>query len=68
MLITCKEYAKRVGLSPTSVRHKCERGGFKTARKIGRDWLIDENEQNVDRRVKNGNYVGMRRKADAKDE
>ena len=62
-LITCKEYAEREGLSPTSVRHKCLRGGFKTAQKIGRDWLIDENEQNIDRRIRTGEYVGSRRKA-----
>ena len=59
-LVTCKEYAEKNGLSPVSVRHKCIRGGFKTARKIGRDWLIDDEEQNTDHRIKNGQYVGVR--------
>lgn len=64
-LITCREYAERNGLSPTSVRHKCMRGGFKTAKKIGRDWLIDEHEVNVDHRIRGGQYVGFRaRKGD----
>ena len=62
MLITCKEYAEKVGLSPTSVRHKCMRGGFKTARKIGRDWLIDEDEPNIDHRVRDGSYKRSRKK------
>lgn len=56
MLITIKEYAQRNGLNPSSVKHKCQRGSFKTAQKFGRDWLIDENEPNVDRRVKSGAY------------
>ena len=55
-MITCKEYAEKHGLSPTSVRHKCQRGGYQTATKIGRDWLIDENEPNTDHRVKSGKY------------
>ena len=55
MLVTCKQYAEKVGLSPISIRHKCMRGGFKTAVKIGRDWLIDEDEPNVDHRRRNEN-------------
>jgi len=65
VLITCKEYAERNGLSPVSVRHKIERGGFRTAVKIGRDWLLDEDEQNVDHRIRSGKYVGSRRGSDA---
>ena len=61
MLFTCKQYAEAAGKSPTSVRHKCERGGYKTAVKIGRDWLIDNNEPDLDGRIKTGNYVGFRR-------
>ena len=61
-LISIKEYAERNGLRHDNVRHKCQRGTYKTAQKIGRDWLIDENEVDNDRRVKNGLYVGTRRK------
>lgn len=60
MLITIKEYAEKNGLSHGNVRHKCQRGSYKTAQKIGRDWLIDENEPDVDRRVKSGEYKGWR--------
>ena len=58
--ITIKEYAERHGLNHSSLRHRCERGGYKTARKLGRDWVIDEDEVFVDRRVKGGNYKGAR--------
>ena len=61
-LITIKEYAERNGLLHDNVRHKCQRGSYKTAQKIGRDWLIDENEPDQDRRVRTGAYVGKVRK------
>lgn len=51
-LISIKEYAQRNGMTHDNVRHKCQRGGYKTAQKIGRDWLIDEKEANVDHRTK----------------
>ena len=60
-LITIKEYAERNGLRHDNVRHKCQRGSYRTARKIGRDWLIDENEPDSDRRIRSGAYVGKRR-------
>ena len=55
-LITIKEYAERYGLRHDNVRHKAQRGSYKTARKIGRDWLIDESEPDIDRRVTSGKY------------
>ncbi len=68
-LISIKEYAERNGLLHDSVRHKCQRGTYKTARKIGRDWVIDEKEPNKDRRIRSGAYVGKRRKReDTKEE
>ena len=59
-LITLKEYAKKYGRSDATVRQKLYRGGFKTARKIGRQLFIDENEAYVDERVISGDYVGFR--------
>lgn len=56
MMISVKEYADRNNLAPVSVRQKAARGSFETARKIGRDWFIDENEPNPDRRVKNSKH------------
>ena len=59
-LITLKEYAQRYGRSQATVRQKVYRGGFKSARKIGRQLFIDENEAYVDERVISGDYVGFR--------
>lgn len=61
-IITLKEYATRHGLDPVATRHKAQRGGYKTAHKFGRDWVIDEDEPNLDNRVKSGKYVNWRAK------
>lgn len=67
MLIPLKEYARRLGKNPDNARHLCQRGSLQTACKIGRDWLVDENEPWPDRRIKSGAYIGFRRKTkDAK--
>lgn len=65
-MISLKEYAERHGKAPVSVRQKAARGGFRTAKKIGRDWLIDENEPYEDNRVQSGDYVGWRDNAKKK--
>ena len=51
-LISLVEWAQRKGIDPSTARHKAIKGNFKTAQKIGRNWLIDENEKNVDLRFK----------------
>ena len=56
-MISITEYAKRHGKHPVTARQKAARGGFKTAQKIGRDWLIDENEPYEDNRIKTGEYI-----------
>lgn len=61
-MITLKEYAERLGKEKTSIRQKALRGGFITAKKIGRDWFIDENEPFIDHRVTSGQYVNWRKK------
>ena len=38
------------------------KGSLKTARKIGRDWLVDPNEPYSDNRVKSGKYINWRNK------
>lgn len=58
MLITIKEYAEQHGVSASAVHRKAVRGGYKTAQKIGRDWLIDSDEEYTDLRVKNGKWIG----------
>lgn len=52
MLISIAEYAKKHGKDASTVRHRLRRGAFKTAIKIGRNWVIDEDEEWVDYRYK----------------
>lgn len=51
-LISLGEWAHIHGIDPATARQRAGRGAFKTARKIGRNWLIDEDEQLVDHRKK----------------
>ncbi len=51
-LIPLKEWARRNGISPATARQKAGRGGFITARKIGRDWMISALEPKVDNRMR----------------
>lgn len=44
MLISLAEYAQMHNKESSSVRQKALRGGFTTARKIGRNWVIDSDE------------------------
>ena len=61
MLIALSEYAARHGKAPRSARQMAQSGGFQSARKIGRDWLIDDSEPWPDRRVKSGKYRNWRK-------
>jgi hypothetical protein len=61
-LISLSEYAEKHGKAPVSVRQKAQRGGFQTAQKIGRNWVIDENEPYEDDRVSSGKYINWRKK------
>ena len=55
-LISIVEYAKINGINPVTMRQRCERGNYKTAHKLGRDWVIDKDERYEDNRVKSGKY------------
>ena len=55
-LVPLKVYAEKHGRAPRSVRDMANRGSLKTAVKIGRDWLVDENEPYPDHRIKTGKY------------
>jgi hypothetical protein len=61
-VIPLAEYARRNGRAPATARQMAARGGFKTAQKIGRDWMIDEREPWPDKRVKYGEYIGAQEK------
>ena len=62
MLISLKEYAVRNGKELATARQMALRGGFKTAQKIGRNWVIDDQEPYPDHRVKTGKYKNWREK------
>lgn len=68
MLISLVEYASRNGKDAATARQMALRGGFETARKIGRNWVIEDTEVWPDRRVKSGKYTGWRNKHEKKHE
>lgn len=57
MLVSLREYAEAHGRDPATARQMALRGGFETARKIGRNWVIEDTEPWPDRRIKSGKYV-----------
>lgn len=61
MLISLVEYAQKNGKSRSAAFRMAQRGSFQTARKIGRNWVIEESEPYPDNRVKSGKYVGLKR-------
>ena len=56
MLISLAEYAKAHGREAATARQMALRGGFQTARKIGRNWVIEDAEVWPDHRIKSGKY------------
>ena len=60
-MIPLKDYAEHLGKNPQVVYQKAVRGTFRTARKIGRQWFIDENEPYQDARINTGKYIGHSR-------
>lgn len=44
MDVSLREYARGIGKSPDTVRRLAEQGRLSTARKIGRNWVIDSEE------------------------
>lgn len=60
-LISLSEWARMNGIQPDTARQKALRGGFRTARKIGRNWVISKNEPNIDKRKKEGVKVVRKR-------
>lgn len=52
--ITLTEWAERHGIDPATARQRALRGAFETAEKMGRIWIIKENEELIDHRRKGG--------------
>lgn len=63
-LISLVEYGEKHGKNRATVRQKAKAGGFTTAKKIGRNWVIDADEPYPDKRVKTGEYRDWRKKSD----
>lgn len=59
MYITLAEYARRQERREDVARSMARRGGFKSAKKVGRDWFVDEDEAWPDRR-RIGEVAGWR--------
>lgn len=57
MLISLAEYAKLHNKEISSVRKMALRNSLKTARKIGRNWVIESDEPYPDNRIKSGKYI-----------
>ena len=51
-LIPLKDWAQQNGISPATARQKAGRGSLRTARKIGRDWMVSRREVNPDNRTR----------------
>ena len=62
--ILLSEYAARHNIAPVTARQRAQRGSYKTAEKIGRDWFIDPDEPHTDNRIKSGNYKKFRKRND----
>lgn len=54
--ISLAEYAQKYKRALKTIRDKAQSGGFKTAKKIGRNWVIAKNEPFTDNRVTSGKY------------
>jgi hypothetical protein len=50
--ISLAQYAQKHGRTPDAVRQLTLRGGLRTARKIGRNWVVDSDEPYPDARRK----------------
>lgn len=51
-MIPLKTWAVQHGITPATARQKAGRGMLRTARKVGRDWMISKYEPNIDHRSK----------------
>lgn len=56
-LISLAEYAALNMITHETARQRAKRGAYQTARKIGRNWVIDKNEPHIDHRVSSGKYI-----------
>lgn len=63
--ITLKEWAEAHDVDPALIRQRAQRGTAPEGMvKIGRDWMIPEDAEPIDLRVKTGKYKDWRKKRD----
>lgn len=60
--VSVTEYSIIWNMDGEAVKKRCQRGTLKSARKIGRNWLIDKTEQPTDKRVTNGKFKKTQKK------
>lgn len=65
-LISLAEYARRRNIPLITARKRAQRGCYPTAIKLGRDWLIEEDDEPIDHRIKSGAYKNWRAKHGSK--
>ena len=53
-LVDLQAYADLHGITRSTVKQRCQKGAYNTARKLGSQWVIDKNEPHVDHRTKAG--------------
>ena len=61
-MISLAEYARQRGIPLSTAQQRARRGCYATAVKMGRDWLLDEEDEPVDRRITSGKYRNWRAK------
>ena len=61
-MIPIAQYAAKIGKATITVADKCRRWALPGAIKIGRDWFVPADAEYPDYRIKNGRYVGARKK------
>jgi len=62
-LILLSDYAQIHNKAKATVLQMANRGSFQTAKKIGRQWFIDSDEEYPDLRIKSGQYIDWRTKS-----
>lgn len=55
-MISLAEYAGMHSITLDTARQRANRGLYRTAQKIGRNWVIDADEPHIDNRIKSGKY------------
>ena len=61
-LITLAEYARQRGIPHSTTQQRARRGCYVTAVRLGRDWLIEDDDEPIDHRIKSGAYKDWRAK------